>query len=113
MFLPALISSDNFATIEYVGLMNTKINYTNNHVFRFMTVHDFNTLHTICELEPNQLLTILAMSVQKPQLDGILLTGNRSNLLLVEGSTVWLYDCSHFLSPAYKADRCFNRTPKH
>ena len=39
-----------------------------------MTVHDFNTLHTICELEPNQLLTLLAMSVQKPQIDGILLT---------------------------------------
>ena len=44
-----------------------------------MTVQELNTLHTICELERNQLLTILAMSVQNPQLAGFLLTGNRSN----------------------------------
>ena len=43
------------------------------------------------------------MSVQNPQLAGFLLTGNRSNFLYVEGSTAWLYDCPHFLSPLYKA----------
>ena len=52
-----------------------------------MTVQESNTLQTICELERNQLLTILAMSVQNPQLAGLLLTGNRSNFLYVEGST--------------------------
>ena len=66
-----------------------------------MTVQELNTLHTICELERNQLLTILAMSVQNPQLAGFLLTGNRSNFLYVEGSTAWLYDCPHFLSPLF------------
>ena len=75
-----------------------------------MTVQELNTLHTICELDRNQLLTILAMSVQNPQLAGYLLTGNRSNFLYVEGSTAWLYDCPHFL---YKADRCFDRIPIH
>ena len=59
------------------------------------------------------LLTILAMSVQNTQLAGFLLTGNRSNFLYVEGSTAWLYDCPHFLSPLYKADRCFDRLPIH
>ena len=78
-----------------------------------MTVQELNTRQTICELERNQLLTILAMSVQNPQLAGFLLTGNRSNFLYVEGSTAWLYDCPHFLSPLYKADRCFDRTPIH
>ena len=78
-----------------------------------MTVQEFNTLHTICELERNQLLTKLAMSVQNPQLAGFLLTGYRSNFLYVEGSTAWLYDCPHFLSPFYKADRCFDRIPIH
>ena len=78
-----------------------------------MTVQELNTLHTICELERNQLLTILAMSVQNPHLAGFLLTGNRSNFLYVEGSTAWLYDCPHFLSPLYKADRCFDRIPIH
>ena len=53
------------------------------------------------------------MSVQNPQLAGFLLTGNRSNFLYVEGSTAWLYDCPHFLSPLYKADRCFERIPIH
>ena len=48
------------------------------------------------------------MSLQNPQLAGFLLTGNRSNFLYVEGSTAWLYDCPHFLSPFYKADRCFD-----
>ena len=53
------------------------------------------------------------MSVQNPQLAGFLLTGNRSNFLNVEGSTAWLYDCPHFLSPLFKADRCFDRIPIH
>ena len=43
-----------------------------------MTVEELNTLHTNCELGRNQLFTILAMSVQIPQLAGFLLTGNRS-----------------------------------
>ena len=90
-----------------------KIDYIINHVFRSMTVQELNTLHTICELERNQLLTILAMSVKNPHLAGFLLTGNRNNFLYVEGSTAWLYDCPHFLSPLYKAFRCFDRIPIH
>ena len=53
------------------------------------------------------------MSVQNPQLAGFLLTGNPSNFLYVEGSTAWFYDCPHFLSPLYEADRCFKRIPIH
>ena len=96
---PALNVSNNFATIDYDAHINTKIDYTINHEFRPMTVQELNTLHTVCELERNQLLTILAMSVQNPQIAGFLLTGNRSNFLIVEGSTAWLYVCPHFLSP--------------
>ena len=104
---PALNVSNNFATIDYDAHIDTI-----NHVFRSMTVQELNTLHTICELE-RKLLTILAMSVQIPQLAGFLLTGNRSNILYVEGSTAWLYDCPHHLSPLYKADRRFDRIPIH
>ena len=78
-----------------------------------MTVQELNTLHTVCELERTQFLTILAMSVKNPQLAGFLLTGNRSNFLYVEGSTAWLYDCPHFVSPLYRADKCFDRIPIH
>ena len=95
--------SDNFATIVYDAHITTKIDYTSYQVVRSMTVHYFNNLfHTVCELERNQHLTILAMSVQKPQLAGFLLTGIHCNFLYVEGPTAWLYDCSHFLSPLYK-----------
>ena len=78
-----------------------------------MSVQELNTLHTVCELERTQFLTILAMSGKNPQLVGFLLTRNRCNFLYVEGSTAWLYDCPHFLSPLYKADKCFNRIPIH
>ena len=70
----ALNVSNNFATIDYDAHISTKIDYTINHVFRSMTVQEVNTLHIICGLERNQLLTILAMSVQNPQLAGFLLT---------------------------------------
>ena len=70
-----------------------------------MTAQEPNTLHTVCEKERNQLVTILAMSLQNPHLAGFLSTGNRNNLLFVEGSTAGLFDYSHFLSPFYKADR--------
>ena len=96
---PELNVSNNFATIDYDAHINTKTDYTINHVFRSMTVQELNNLPTVCELERNQLLTILAMSVQNPQLAGFLLTGNRSIFLYVEGSTAWLYDYPHFLSP--------------
>ena len=44
-----------------------------------MTLQELNTIHTVSELKRNQLLTIFAMSVQNPQLAGILLTRNQSN----------------------------------
>ena len=78
-----------------------------------MTVQKLNTLHAICELERNELLTILAMTVQNPQLAGFFLTGNRTNVLYVEGSTAFLYDCPHFLCSLYKADRSFDCIPIH
>ena len=78
-----------------------------------MTVQELKTLHSVCELERTQLLTILAISVKNTQLAGFLLTGNRSNFLYVEGSTAWLYDCPQFISPLYKADKCFDGIPIH
>ena len=100
-------------TLDYDAHIKTKIDFTINHVFKSMTVQELNTLHTVCEIERTQLLTILAMSVKNPQLAGFLLTGNRTNFLYVEGSTAWLYDCHHFISPLYRAHKCFDRIPIH
>ena len=108
---PALNSSNNFATIEYEAHINTKIDYSINHVYKSMSVGELNTLHTICEVERTQLLTILEMSVQNPQLAVFLLTQNRSNFLYVEGSTAWLYDYPHHLSPFYIAEQCYDKIP--
>ena len=38
LVFPALNISNNFATIDYDAHINTKIDYTNNQVFRCMTV---------------------------------------------------------------------------
>ena len=108
---PAMNVSNKFATIDNDALINTKTDYTINHVFCSMTVQESNTLHTICKLERNQLLTILAMSVQNPQLAAFLLPGNRSNFLYVVGFTAWLYDCPHFLSPLYKPEPIKRKPP--
>ena len=56
-----------------------------------------NNLHRVCELDRNKLLTILAMSVQNPQIAGFLLTGNCSIFIHVDGCTAWFYHCPHFL----------------
>ena len=59
---PAINVSNTFATIDYDAHKHTKIDYTMKYV-------------TVCEIERNQFLTILEMSVQSPQLAGFLLTG--------------------------------------
>ena len=79
---PALNVSYNFAIIDNDVHINTK-----KEIFRSMTVQELDTLHSVCELERNQLFTILALSVPNPQLAGLFLTENRSNFLYVEGST--------------------------
>ena len=83
----ALNVSNNFATLDYDAHINTKNDFTINHVFTSLTVQELNTLHTVCELERTQSLSILAMSVKYPQLAGFLLTGDRRNFLYIEGST--------------------------
>ena len=59
-----------------------------NHVFKTRSVAELNTLHTTCEVEKTQLLTILAMSVK--------------------GSIAWLYDCHHHLATVYIAEQCYD-----
>ena len=48
---PALNVSNIFANLDYDAHVNTKIDFTKNHVFKSITVQDLNTLHTKCELE--------------------------------------------------------------
>ena len=94
---PVLNVSNNFATIGYDAHINTTNYYTINHDFRFTTVQELKTIHTIRELERNQLLTILTMSVQNPQPAGFLLTVNRTNFFYVEGSTAFTVVHTFFL----------------
>ena len=105
---PALNSSNDFATIDYEAHINTKIDFSINHVVKSMSVAELNTLHTICEVERTQLISILAKSVKNPQLAGFLPTQNFSKFLYVVGSTAWLYDCPHHLS-LYIAEQCYDK----
>ena len=111
LFFPASNSSNTFVTIDYEAHINTKSDYPINHVFKTMSIAELNTLHTTCEVERTQLLTSIAMFVEKSKLAGFLLTQNRSNFLIVEGSTAWLYDCPHHLSLLYIADQCNDKIP--
>ena len=45
----AINVSNNFATLDYDAHINTKIDFTINHVFKSLTVQELKTLHTICE----------------------------------------------------------------
>ena len=89
----------------------TKKDYSINHAFKTMSVAQLTTLHTVCEVERTQFLTILAMSGKNPQLAGFLLTQSGSNYLYVEGSPALLYDCPQYLSPLYKAKQCYDKIP--
>ena len=109
VFFPAINSSNYFATYDYEAHIITSVDYSINHVFKTMSLAELNTPHTICEVERTQLLTILAKSVKNPQLLGFLLTQNRSNVLYVEGSTAWLYDCPRHLSPLYTAELWYEK----
>ena len=57
---PALNISNNFATLDYDAHINTKIDFTINHVFKSITVQELNTLHTICELKKNSIVNNLS-----------------------------------------------------
>ena len=50
-FSPLLNGSNTFATIDYEEQINTKNDYSINHVFKTITVAELNTLHTVCEAE--------------------------------------------------------------
>ena len=98
-YFPPLNGSNNFRTVDYDAHINTKIDYSFDHVFKSMTLHELNKLHRICELERTQLLIVLAKSSQNHKLAGYLLTGNRSNFPYVEGSTGLSSDSPPFLQP--------------
>ena len=99
----ALNVSNNFATFDYDAQTNIKLDNTFNQVFRSMIVQELNTFRTFCEVERNKLVTIKIVTPNR----------TKSIFYFIEGSTAWLYDCPHFLSPLYKADRCFDRKPIH
>ena len=80
------------------------VEYSINHVFLSMRVDELNIIKHICEQEQTQLLTILAMSAQNPQLIGYILTGKRSKFLYVEGYTAWLQEFLLFCSPLCEPD---------
>ena len=73
-----------------------------------MTVQKLNIFHTVCELERNEPIAILAMSQQNPFSKTLVFPGISCNFLYIEGSTDWLCDCPHFLCHLFKADRCFD-----
>ena len=82
------------------------------NVFKALTASELNTLRTVCEIDCTQLFTILEMSAKTP----IVFVNTHPLLDLsarrwgrFEGSTAWLYDCPHHLSPLHIAETCYDR----
>ena len=90
-----------------------KIDYANNHAFKSLFVSDSITLHTACELERTLLVTILAMSVKNLYLSAFFPTQNRNKFFYVRGSTAWLIDWSHHISPLYAEECCYDESPNN
>ena len=72
---PPLNDSNSFGTVDYDAQINSKIGNPSNYVLKPMSIQELKTLHHICELERTQLLSILAMAVQNPQLAGYIFYG--------------------------------------
>ena len=60
----ALNFSNSFATIDCEAHINTKFDYSINHVSKTMSLAELNTLHTICGVEGAHFLMICAKSVK-------------------------------------------------
>ena len=86
---PPLNDTISFGTVVYDAHIESKIVYSINHVFKSLPKKERNAMNHICALERQQLLTILAMSVQKPHFAGYLLIGNLSTSLY-RSSSAWL-----------------------
>ena len=92
--------------------LNSKVDITVNHIHEIMTIAEINTLTQICELERTQIFTILSLAQANPYMTGYLITGNRSNFVRFEGSSIWFYECQHHLSPLYThKEKCFDKLP--
>ena len=56
--------SSNFDTVDYDALINTKIDYSFNHVFNSKTIQELDSIRYIYELERTLLLIVFLMSDQ-------------------------------------------------
>ena len=50
--IPAQNISNNFATLDYDAHINTKIDFTKNHVFKSMTVDQSNLINIQARIRP-------------------------------------------------------------
>ena len=88
-----------FSSVDKGVHKNKKTEYSINHVFLSTNVQELKTIHHICWLEERHLLTVLAVSLQNPQIAGYILAESRNNFLYVEASTVCFQDFPQFFPP--------------
>ena len=69
-------NSNSFRAVDYDARLKTKTDYSTDTIFEFIAFQELKTLHHICEIEQTQKLTLIAMSFQKFQLAGSVLSGD-------------------------------------
>ena len=94
-------SSLRFETLNILGHFISKVDCTLCHIYENLTTSEINTLSRLCEIERIQFLTLLSLAQTNPFMTGYLLRGKRSNFVLIEGASLWLSECQHYLSPLY------------
>ena len=74
-------SSIRFGTLKKPAHLISKVDYTINHIYEFMTTSEINTLTKLCETKGTQFLSILSLAQTNPFTAGDLLTRNRGSFI--------------------------------
>ena len=93
------------------GHLTLKIDYVVQQLMNRLRSSEYTLIQRICDVERTQLLIILAIAVQNSELAGYLLTHNRSNFIVTDGSIAYMYSCPEQRSPLQSVSRCYNRIP--
>ena len=95
---------------QYDVHLGAKFNYIFDRTNLKIHASEVKLIQNQCELERTQMLTILKMALEKTQLDGYLLSGNRSMFLDTDGIVDWLYHWPKVGSTLRVMEECYDET---
>ena len=98
-------------TINYNAHIGSALDYLFHEQTQMLRTSEMEILQKICEIERTQLLTILAIAINNPELAGYLLTNNRSNFITVDNSIAYMYSCAKKKTATQYLEFCYKMIP--